>query len=158
MHHVLWDGFRVVHLFAWSNFNFLHNPQWITFPTLLYSNTLFSLICCVRLLSNWSFHLYHHITYICYFVVSYLILPWYSLSLWCCMLLSGEIQFLSLVFPFLAICKFSHVRFRLSLEAFFQLFSFPFFVFWLFLYCCLYFSGVCNQSFSALVYVMFESL
>ena len=27
------DGFWVVHLFVWPNLNFLHNSQWIAFPT-----------------------------------------------------------------------------------------------------------------------------
>ena len=31
-----WDsGLCTYHLFVWSNFNFLHNSQWITFPTQL---------------------------------------------------------------------------------------------------------------------------
>ena len=51
------------------------------------------LICCIRLLWDWSFRLYYHITYICCFVVSYLFLLWYGWFLWCCfVLLLGEIQ------------------------------------------------------------------
>ena len=40
------------------------------------------LICCTRLLCDWSFRLYHHITYICCFVTSYPFFLWYSWSLW----------------------------------------------------------------------------
>ena len=39
-------------------------------PSHVWSNTLFALTCCICLLCDWSFHLYHHITYICYFIVS----------------------------------------------------------------------------------------
>ena len=60
------SGLYIFYLFAWSNLNFLHNSQWITFLTqsclVLYS---------FRLLCDWSFRLYH---YICYFVASYLFL------------------------------------------------------------------------------------
>ena len=35
--------------------------------------TLFVLICCIHLLYDWSFRLYCHITYISYFVASYLL-------------------------------------------------------------------------------------
>ena len=35
---------------------------------------LFALICWIRLLCDWSFRLYHHITHICYFVAFYLLL------------------------------------------------------------------------------------
>ena len=45
------SGFCIYHLFEWSNFNFLHNSQWITLPTqrclVIYSfcaNLLHSLI------------------------------------------------------------------------------------------------------------------
>ena len=59
------SGLCIYHLFVWSNFNFLHNSQWITWPTqsclVLYS---FCLLC------DWWFRLFHLITYICCFVVS----------------------------------------------------------------------------------------
>ena len=85
------------HLFVWSNLNFLHNYKWITFPTqpylFLYS---FSASLLHYLLCDWLFYLYHHITYICNFVMFCLFLHWYSWSLWhCSVLLSGDIQFLS---------------------------------------------------------------
>ena len=71
------DGLCIYHLFAWSNFSFLHNSQWITLPTqlclILYSfcaNFQHSLEC------DWSFRLQHHITYISYFVTSYLFFIW----------------------------------------------------------------------------------
>ena len=44
--------------------------------------TLSVLICCIRLLCNWSFRFYHYVTYICCFVASYLFLLWYDWSLW----------------------------------------------------------------------------
>ena len=62
----------IYRLFVWSNFSFLHNSQWIAFPTLsclvLYFFSV--LICCIRLLCDWSFRLYHHIRYP---IVSYLL-------------------------------------------------------------------------------------
>ena len=39
----------IYHLFVWSNLNFLHNSQWITFPSQSY--TVFVLIYGIRLLS-----------------------------------------------------------------------------------------------------------
>ena len=50
----------IYHLFVWSNFNFLHNSLWISFPTqscLVLSN--FALVCCCHLLCVWSLLLYH---------------------------------------------------------------------------------------------------
>ena len=77
------------------------------------SFTLCALICCIRLLCDWSFRLYHHIIYISYFIASYLFFLWYNWSSWhYFLLLSEHIQFLSQGFPFLAISKFSRVRFR----------------------------------------------
>ena len=96
------------------------------------------------------FYLYHHITYIRYFVTSYLFFTWYSWSLWhCSVLLSGETQFLSKGFRFLAISKFSWVRFRFFFFFFFfvawsvhRVVFLLTFIFWLFLFCwclcCLY--------------------
>ena len=67
----------IYHLFVWSNLNFLHIFQWITFPpSHVKSYTLFALIYYTRLLYNWSHHLCHHITYISYFVASCLFLLW----------------------------------------------------------------------------------
>ena len=67
------SGLCIYHLFVWSNLNFLHNSQWITFPTqsclVLYSfcaSLLHSLIMWLIVSSH------HHITYNCYFVASYL--------------------------------------------------------------------------------------
>ena len=72
------------------------------FPVDLLVHPVFSslilslLICCIRLLCDWWFRLYHHITYICYFVASYLFSIWYDYSLWrCFVLLLEEILFLS---------------------------------------------------------------
>ena len=36
------------------------------------------LICCIRLLCDWLFHLFYHIIYICNFIASYLFLVWYN--------------------------------------------------------------------------------
>ena len=80
-------GLYIYHLFVWSNLNFLHISQWITLPTqlclVLYSS---GLICCLRLLCNWWFCLYHHITFICYFVAFYLVSIWYESVALCCYL------------------------------------------------------------------------
>ena len=68
----------IYRLFVWWNLNFLHISLRITLPTrsclVLYSfcaNLLHSLI-------DWWFRLYHYITYIFYFVASYLFLLWYN--------------------------------------------------------------------------------
>ena len=64
------------------------------------------LICCIRLSSDWWFRLYHYITYICYFVASYLFSLWFDWFLWrCFVLLLREICVSLLKFPFL-----SHVQ------------------------------------------------
>ena len=66
-----------------SNLNYLHSSKWITL-----TYTLSVLACCNRLFCNWSLRRYHHIIFIGYFVVSYLFLFWYNLSLcWCFVLL-----------------------------------------------------------------------
>ena len=72
------SGLCIYHLFIWSNFNFLHDSQWVTLPTqsclVLYSfcaSFLHSLIMSF-------FRLNHHITYICYFVTSYQFSLWYG--------------------------------------------------------------------------------
>ena len=48
------SGLCICKLFIWSNINFLHNSQWIAFPT--QSFLFFALICCIRLLCYRSFH------------------------------------------------------------------------------------------------------
>ena len=93
-------GLCIYHLFVWSNWNFLHISQWITLSTqsclAWYSFCANLLICCIRLLCDWSFRLCHRIAYIYCFVASYLISFWYDWSLWRCpMLLLGGIPFLS---------------------------------------------------------------
>ena len=60
---------RIHHLLIWSNLNFLHISQWITLPTHRVSPyTPSVLICCIRLLCDWSFRLCHCIAYIYWFV------------------------------------------------------------------------------------------
>ena len=49
-------------------------------PSRVYSYTLSMIVCCISLICDWSFHLYHHITYICNFVASYQFLLWYDWS------------------------------------------------------------------------------
>ena len=62
-------------------------------------------------ITDWGFRLYHHITYICNFVVSYLFLLWYDWFLLHCFALQAEeIQFLSQGFSFLDTFMFSYVR------------------------------------------------
>ena len=60
-------------LFVWSNFNFLHNSQWITIPTQSRVVWFFSSASLLHLLIDWLFRRYRHINYICYFVVSCLL-------------------------------------------------------------------------------------
>ena len=92
-------SFSIHHLFVWSNLNFLHISQWITL-TIYLCLLLYSL--CIRLLWDWWFHLFHHITYICYFVVSYLFPLWYGWFLQRCFVLLLEGIMFLLRFPFLS--------------------------------------------------------
>ena len=92
-------GLCLYHMFVWSN--------WIeifcTFPSgspcrpsRVSPYTPSVLICCIRLLCDWSFRLCHRIAYIYSFVASYLFSLWYDLFLWCCpVLLFGGILVLS---------------------------------------------------------------
>ena len=50
----------------------------------LQSYTPSVLICCIHLLCDWSFRLYHHITYIFCFIASYQFSFWYDWFLWRC--------------------------------------------------------------------------
>ena len=69
-----------------------------------------ALICCIRLLYDWWFHLCQRIAYISYFVASYLFLLWYDWFLRrCFVFLLGEILFLSKNFLFIAMSRFCHV-------------------------------------------------
>ena len=92
-------GLCIYHLLVWSNLNFLYISQWITLPTqsclaLYYTPSV--LICCIRLLCDWSFRLCHRIAYIYCFVASYLFSLWYDWSSWRYpVLVLGEIPFLS---------------------------------------------------------------
>ena len=63
-------GLCIYHLFIWSKLNFLHSGS--LYPHLSYTPSM--LIFCICLLCDGSFCRYHHITYICYFVASYLFL------------------------------------------------------------------------------------
>ena len=68
------DGFWV-----WSNLNF--SSQFLVdhpvMSGLILSLSLSALIYCIRL-CDWSFRLFHHITYVCYFVISCLFFLWPS--------------------------------------------------------------------------------
>ena len=82
---ILPDGFWVLHMLfvRMIEFQFLalfpldHLPHLDVSCLILF----FVLICCIRLLSDWSFRPYHHMTYNCYFVASCLLLLWYNWSL-----------------------------------------------------------------------------
>ena len=65
-------GLCLNHLFVCSNLNSCTIP--IGSPcrrSQVYFFILSELTCCIRLLCDWSFRLYHHIAYICCFVASY---------------------------------------------------------------------------------------
>ena len=117
----------IYHLFVWSNLDFLHNSQWITFPTklclILYSlctNLLHSLIMWL-IVSSLS---PHNIRLLFCCVVSIFVLTLLVLMALFC---AEEIHFLSWGFPILAISRFSRVQFHcLSLEVCIQLFFIPF--------------------------------
>ena len=81
------SGVYIYHLFVWSNCNLLHNSHWIIFATQT-SLVLYSFYAnLLRSLMIWLIRLYLHITFICYFVASYLFLLWYNWSLWPCFVL-----------------------------------------------------------------------
>ena len=48
--------------------------RWPSSPSHSYSCMFSVLVCCIHLLGEWSFRLYHHITYNCYFIASHLFL------------------------------------------------------------------------------------
>ena len=90
--HSLWQMLGCAYtMFVWSNLRFLHTQSCLviyTFHAYLRHSFIMWLIVS---------SLYHHITYICCFVASYLFSFWYYWFLWCCfMLLLGHV-----LFPFL---------------------------------------------------------
>ena len=90
-------GLWIYHFFLWSNPNFLHNSQWITFPP---SSCLVLNSFCANVLHSikmWSFGLYHHIISICFFVISsFDMIVSYDIAIWrdavshvrCCLLVA----------------------------------------------------------------------
>ena len=133
-------------------------------PVVSYLKIFFVLIWCIRLLSDWSFRLYHHKTYICCFVASYLFLLWYDCFLWRCFVLQlEEIQYLYKVLlsqrrlGFL-VWDVAYQSLKTSIALFFFLCLFSD-------YCrsdgfrvVAIVSGGCNKSFSVPFYVDFKSL
>ena len=138
------SGLYTYHLFIWSNLNFLHNSKWIAF---LYHTCLalysFMLICCIHLLCDLLFRLYHHIAYICYHV---------ALS---CFHVVG---FNGVVLPCSSLLEWDFVcRLKCPHSCFCPLFLSIYFCSAVDCVVCIVFDG-CNQFSSALVYVVFESL
>ena len=75
--------------------------------------THFEIICCIRLIWDWFFFLYHHITYICYLLRIIFFLLWYNCPFWrYFMMLLKEIQFIFSCFLFLATSAFFRERFN----------------------------------------------
>ena len=101
------SGLCICHLFVWSNFNFLHNSQWITLPTQL-CLVLYSF--CADLLPSllmWLVvsSLSPHLTLISYFAPSYLFLLWLVLmALFCAAIRRDSVSLLR--FPFI---RYIHV-------------------------------------------------
>ena len=101
------DGLCIYHFFVWSNFNFLHNSQWITLPNqscqALYSfcaNLLHSLIMWLMVSSRSPHNL--HLLFCC--VLSILTLIWLVLmALFCAAIRRDSVSLWQ--FPFL-----SHVQ------------------------------------------------
>ena len=132
-------------------------------PSRVSSYTLSVLICCIRLLWDWSFSFYQHITYICFFLASYLFSLWYDWFLWrYFVLLSRENQFF-LGFFFLARSMFSRVRrsfysFKTLIRLFFFPFLFPSYCHFVDNRVVSIVSGGYNQSSFVIFYVVLESL
>ena len=61
----------------------------------VFSVILSVLICCIRLLCEWSFRFYHHINYICYYVASHLIRRSYKSKTRCKMLTESVLKHFS---------------------------------------------------------------
>ena len=143
----------IYHLFVWLNFNLLYNCQCITLPTLL-CLVLYSFWA--NLLCDWVFPLYYHISYICYFVVSYLFLLWYN---W-----SWRYSVSLLRFPFCSpvqvlSCEISLVgRLECSYSCFSSHFLFSSYFRSVDPHVVCIVSGGYNQSSIALFYVIFELL
>ena len=96
------DGLCIYHLFVLSNWNILRISQWITLPTHPVSPyTLSVLICCIRLLCDWSFRLCHRIALIYFCVLSILALIWLFLMALSCAAIRRDSVF-RLRFPFLS--------------------------------------------------------
>ena len=111
------SGLCIYHLSLWSNFNLLHNSQWITFPT--QSFILFMPVYSIHL-CDLLFELCHLLIYTtCYFVY-YLFLLWHNWFLWYyfVLLLRNTISFLW--FPFL-----SHVQVISCVISFVCLLKYP---------------------------------
>ena len=126
------------------------------------SYTLSVLICCVHLLCDWSFRLYHHITYICCFVASYLFLLWSDWFYWnCCFAANGGDSVYHLRFPsrshvHVFSCKMCISRLKRPYSCFSSIFFSC--------YCrsvgphvVSIVSGGCNQSSSELFLMLFSS-
>ena len=121
-------------------------------PSHLYSFALSVLIC------DWWFHLYHHISYVCCFVASYLFLFWFDWLLQhYFMLLSREIQFLS-EYPCFLVWYVAYLLLKTSIELFFFPFLFSVYCRSVTPHVISIVSGSCNQSSSRILYVVFKSL
>ena len=141
------SGLGICYSFVWSNLNFLHNSKWIPFPNhlcLIY--TIFMLTCWICLLCDWSFCLYHHITYICCFVASAILaMIWFvPMALFCAAIRRDSISILRFLFlghDHVSSCGISLV-YRLKCQYSCFPSHFCFLGFWVFLYCwclpCLY--------------------
>ena len=90
----LYKSFGDCNNYNWYK-HYFHVPQVFQFPC-----KVEVLICCIRWLCNWSFLLYHHITYICCIVLSILALIWMVLMvLFCAAIWRDSVSLLR--FPFL---------------------------------------------------------
>ena len=162
---ILKDRFRVVRLpfVRMVKFIFLSFPSWSPYPpSHVKSFNLSVLVCCILLICDWSFRLYHHITYISGFLrlihSCVDMVGFYGVVL----LLLAEIQFLSKSFPFLFTSAFFSVRDDAcpSLKTSIKLFFFPFFSGYV--HCVdprvlSIVSSVSDQSSSTLFYVVIAS-
>ena len=103
----------IYHLFIWSNYNFLHNSQWITLPIQL-CLVLYS-FCAILLnsLTMWLIILSlspHNLYLLFCYILSILVLIWFLLmALFCAVISRDSVSPLN-VSLFLATSTFSHVR------------------------------------------------
>ena len=105
-----YSGLCIYHLFVWSNFNSLHNSQWVPLPCHVFYSFCANLLHSLNMWLIISSLSTHNLILLFCCVLSFLDLIWLW---WRCFLLPlEEIQFLSLGLLFLTTSRFFRVKCR----------------------------------------------